>query len=154
MTPSRIPMPRLEHAGAKLYYAALFLCPPAFRREFSAEMAQDVDEAIGDVEAEGGPHEMLAFWTEIAADFVKTAVRQWLRTGLPILIPCSLIAAVAAVSLASRALAPGRVAVPAPAADRDLLTMIVLTGVVLVVIAATIFFTFWFTRPLLQRHRR
>ena len=35
--------PRLNGLGARLYYAALFLCPPGFRREFSTEMARDVE---------------------------------------------------------------------------------------------------------------
>ena len=34
------------------------------------------------------------------------------------------------------------------------MTLMLLTGVVLLVIVATILFTFWFSRPLFRRHRR
>jgi len=44
--------------------------------------------------------------------------------------------------------------VPPAAADRDLLTLLILTGVVLTVIVATIVFTFWFSRPLPRRRTR
>jgi len=146
-------MPRLRHRGARLYYAALFTCPPAFRREFASEMAQDVDDAIEDASVEGN-FERLAFWTQIARDLAQTIVVQWFRTGLPILLPCSAISAVVALTLASQMLARQPLTVPAASADRDLMTLILLTGVVLGVIVSTIFFTFWFSRPLLRRHRR
>jgi hypothetical protein len=47
-----------------------------------------------------------------------------------------------------------QLASPAVAADRDMMALICLVGTVLVVITATIVFTFWFSRPLLQPHRR
>jgi hypothetical protein len=146
--------PRLRHAAAKAYYAATFLCPPAFRREFSAEMAQDVDEAIEETRLEGQPHALVALWSEIASDLARTVALQWLRTGLPILLPCALLSAVVATTVAAQVLRHDGLALPAAAADRDLMTLIVLTGVVLLVIVSTILFTFWFSRPLLRRHRR
>ena len=45
-------------------------------------------------------------------------------------------------------------AVPATAHDRDLMTLVLLTCVVLLVIVTTILFTFWFSRPVFRRHRR
>jgi hypothetical protein len=44
--------------------------------------------------------------------------------------------------------------VPASAHDRDLMTLLLLTGTVLLVIVATIVFTFWFARPVARRRRR
>ena len=62
--------------------------------------------------------------------------------------------ALVAASVAANVVPHPPFAVPAAPADRDLMTLILLTGVVLLVIVATILFTFWFSRPLLQRHRR
>jgi hypothetical protein len=45
-------------------------------------------------------------------------------------------------------------AVPASAQDRDLMTLLLLVGTVLLVIVATIVFTFWFARPVARRRRR
>jgi hypothetical protein len=146
--------PRLRSIGAKVYYLALFLCPPAFRREFSAEMARDVDEAIAETWREGRRLERVALWCRIGTDLARTVFTQWLRTGLPILIPCSALAMTIALGLTARILGHGRLTVPVAPADRDLMTLIVLTGVVLIVVLATILFTFWFSRPLLRRQRR
>jgi hypothetical protein len=154
MMPAEVAMPRLKHAGARVYYAALFLCPTRFRREFSSEMARDLDAAIEEARLGGRRQEMVALWTAIGIDLARTVLVQWHRTGLPILIPCCLIAALTAVRVASQLAAHTALAVPAAAADRDLMTIIIMTGVVLLVIVATILFTFWFSRPLLQRHRR
>jgi hypothetical protein len=154
MTSVTSAMPRIKHRGARLYHAMLFMCPPAFRREFASEMAQDVDAALDELPLDVNRTARLAFWTQIGADLARTIARQWLRTGLPILLPCSAIGATAALSLAARMPGHHPLMVPVSAADRDLMTLILLTGVVLVVIVSTIFFTFWFSRPLLRRHRR
>lgn len=146
--------PRLRHTAAKAYYAATFLCPPAFRREFSAEMAQDVDDAIEETRLDERPNAVVALWSEIGADLARTVALQWLRTGLPILLPCALFSAVVVTTVAAQVLRYDGLAMPSAAADRDLITLIVLTGVVLLVIVSTILFTFWFSRPLLRRQRR
>jgi hypothetical protein len=150
----KAPMPRLEYVGARLYSAALFLYPPRFRREFSSEMARDFAEATEEARQAGRWTEPLALWTRIAADLAKTAAIQWLRTGLPSLFLCSIAGAMVAASVAASVLARQPVVVPVAAADRDVMALILLVGAVLLVVAATIFFTFWFSRPLLQRHRR
>ena len=145
-------MPRLKGVGARVYYAALFLCPPAFRRKFSAEMARDVDDAAEDMRSAGGAAALL-LWIGIAADLAATVVVQWLRTGWPVLAACSLAGAIAATRVAANMLWHEPLPVPASADDRDLMTLMLLTGTVLAVIVATIVFTFWFAKPL-RRHRR
>jgi hypothetical protein len=152
--PVRTVPPRVAAIGARLYAAALFLYPPAFRREFSSEMARDFSEATEDTRQAGRRSELLALWARVGADLASTIVVQWLRTGLPILIVCSIAGAVVAASVAANVLPRPPFTVPAATADRDLMTLILLTGVVLLVIVATILFTFWFSRPLLRRHRR
>jgi hypothetical protein len=116
-------------------------------------MAQDVDDALQDLRLESDP-DLLAFWMQIGRDLVQTIVGQWFRTGLPLLLPSSALGAIVVSIAAVQALARRPLIVPAAPADRDLMTLIVLTGVVLGVIVSTIFFTFWFSQPLLRRHRR
>jgi hypothetical protein len=146
--------PRVAAVGARLYAAALFLYPPAFRREFSSEMARDFSEATEDTRQAGRRSELLALWARVGADLASTIVVQWIRTGLPVLVVCSIAGAVVAASVAANVLPRTPFTVPAATADRDLMTLILLTGVVLLVIVATILFTFWFSRPLFRRHRR
>ena len=145
--------PRLRGVGARVYYAALFLCPPAFRREFSTEMARDVDDAAEDMRSAGGAAALM-LWIGIAADLAATVVVQWLRSGWPVLATCSIAGAIAATRVAASMLWHEPLPVPASAHDRDLMTLMLLTGTVLAVIVATIVFTFWFLRPLVRRHRR
>ena len=145
--------PRPRGIGARVYGAALLLCPPAFRREFSTEMARDVDDASADMQSAGGAAALL-LWIGIAADLAATVVVQWLRTGWPVLAACSLAGAIAATRVAANMLWHEPLPVPASAHDRDLMTLLLLTGTVLLVIVATIVFTFWFARPVARRRRR
>ena len=146
-------VPRARGIGARVYSMALFLCPPAFRREFSTEMARDVDDAAEDMRSGGGAA-VLLLWLGIAADLAATVVVQWLRTGWPVLAACSLAGAIAATRVAANMLLHEPLPVPANAHDRDLLTLLLLTGTVLLVIVATIVFTFWFAGPVARRRHR
>jgi hypothetical protein len=145
--------PRFRGIGARVYYAALFLCPPAFRREFSSEMARDVDDAAEDMRSAGGAAALM-LWIGIAADLASTVVVQWLRTGWPVLATCSIAGAIAATRVAASMLPHEPLPVPASVHDRDLMTLMLLTGTVLLVIVSTIVFTFWFSRPTPRRRRR
>jgi len=138
----------------RIYQAALWLYPAAFRREFSSEMTRDVHDAIDETRREGRRRDLLALWACVAADLARTIVVQWLRTGLPVLLLCSAAGAIAAASVAANVLPRAVLAVPSAAHDRDVMTLILLTIVVLLVIVATILFTFWFSRPMFRRHRR
>lgn len=136
---------------SKVYRAALYLYPATFRREFSSEMTRDFHEAMQEA---GQGRDRLMLWAGIGADLARTIVAQWLRTGLPVLLLCSTAAALAAASVAANVLPHTPFDVPATAHDRDVLTLVLLTCVVLLVIVATILFTFWFSRPMFRRHRR
>lgn len=70
------------------------------------------------------------------------------------LLLCSTAAALAAATIAASVLPRAPFDVPASAHDRDVMTLILLTCAVLLVIVATILFTFWFSRPMFRRHRR
>jgi hypothetical protein len=137
-----------------MYRAALLLYPPAFRREFSSEMARDFDQATEETRLGGRRGDLLALWTTTATDLARTLIVQWLRTGFPVLVFCSAAGTIAAASVARNVLLREPFPVPAAAADRDMLTLLILTSAVLLVIAATIVFTFWFSRPIHRRHRR
>jgi hypothetical protein len=137
--------------ASKLYRAALYLYPATFRREFSEEMTRDFHQAMQEW---GHGRARLTLWAGIGADLARTIVVQWLRTGLPVLLLCSTAAALAAASVAANALPHTPFDVPASAHDRDLIALVLLTCVVLLVIGATILFTFWFSRPMVRRHRR
>lgn len=135
----------------KVYRAALYLYPAAFRREFSSEMTRDFREATQEA---AHRRDRLALWAGIGVDLASTIVVQWLRTGLPVLLLCSTVAALAAATVAANVLPRTPFDVPATPHDRDVMTLVMLTGVVLLVIVATILFTFWFSRPMFRRHRR
>jgi hypothetical protein len=77
---------------SKVYRAALYLYPATFRREFSTEMTRDVHEAMQEV---GHGRDRLMLWAGIGADFARTIVVQWLRTGLPVLLLSSAAGALA-----------------------------------------------------------
>ena len=145
--------PRLRGIGARVYYFTLFLCPPAFRREFSTEMARDVDDATADMQSAGGAAALL-LWIGIVAYLAVTVAVQWLRSGWPVLVSCSIAGAIAATRVAANMLLREPLPVPASAHDRDLMTLLLLTGTVLLVIVATIVFTFWFARPVGRQRRR
>ena len=145
--------PRPRGIGARIYGAALFLCPPAFRREFSTEMTRDVDDAAEDMRSAGGAASLM-LWIGITIDLASTVVVQWLRSGWPVLAACSIAGAIAATRVAANMLLHEPLPVPASAHDRDLMTLMLLTGTVLLVIVSTIVFTFWFSRPLPRRRPR
>jgi len=145
--------PHLSCVGARVYYAALFLCPPAFRREFSAEMVRDVDDAAAEMRGDRAVAALI-LWTGIATDLAGTVLVQWLRTGWPLLVACSIAGATAATRLAANMLLHEPLPAPTTAHDRDLMTLMLLTATVLLLIVATILFTFWISRPMFRRHRR
>lgn len=146
--------PQLRSKVAKLYFAALVLCPPAFRREFSMEMALDLEEAIEDAKLVGRRRELLALCAIVGTDLVKTLLLQWLRTGVPALFFFWTIGAIGAARLAGHVLPRDLFPVPAATAEREFVALTLLIGGVLFVVFATILFSFWFSGPLLRRHRR
>jgi methylglyoxal synthase len=116
-------------------------------------MARDVDDAAADIRS-AGAFAALVLWAGIAADLAVTVLVQWLRTGWPVLAASSIGGAIAATRVAANMRLREPLPVPASAHDRDMMTLMLLTGTVLLVIVATILFTFWFSRPMFRRHRR
>jgi hypothetical protein len=146
-------MPTTAPLDSRLYQAALFLYPPAFRREFSSEMVRDFNEARAETEQRGHRRSLWAFRADMSADLVSTVVVQWIRTGWPVIVLLSMIVPVTAASALARLWQRTHVVLPHGSSDADVTALVLLTAIVLLVIAATIILTLWFTRPLLY-HRR
>jgi hypothetical protein len=139
---------------SRLYHAALFLYPPAFRREFSSEMILDFNEARDETQQAGDGRGLWAFRADISADLVSTVVLQWMRTGWPVIVLLSMIVPLTAASALATLWKRTHIVLPHGSPDADVITLVLMVVVVLLVIAATIIFNHWFTRPLLNRHRR
>ena len=132
-------------SAARLYRAALRLCPPEFRREHGEEMALDFDEARGEASASGS-----AVWTLGAAmgvDLGRTIVVQWWRTGLPIIGIvagcCSLLLAAGVASVARRVTMRIRTDVD----TSEMVGLVLLIAVAVMVIVTTIVFNLCLYRP-------
>jgi hypothetical protein len=138
----------------RLYRAALRLCPPAFQRDFSEEIVRVFDEAREErllTRPEGG---LWGFRVQMIVDLARTIVGQWLRTEWPYVAVLSILLPLTAASAVLRLWSRLPFVVPRGTADADVLMLELLAAVVFLVVAATIVFTLWFTRPLLYRRRR
>ena len=90
----------------------------------------------------------------MSADLARTIVRQWLRTGWPFIVAASILYPLASASALASLWRRTPFVLPRGTADADVMVLALLAAIVLVVIAATIILTLWFTRPLLHRHHR
>src|SRR5688500_1438812 len=131
---------------ARLYRAALRLCPPEFRREHGDEMAADFDEARGEVSASRAS----AVWAlriVMGVDVGRTIVVQWLRTGLPVIGivagGCSLLLAAAVASVARRV----TMRIRADVDTSEMVGLVLLIAVAVMVIVTTIVFNLCLYRP-------
>jgi hypothetical protein len=131
---------------ARLYRAALQLCPGEFRREHGREMAWDFDEARSELVSAGAR----AVWTLrllMGLDLARTIVVQWLRTGLPaiacIAFGCSLVASAGLAAVVRRL----TFRLPTDGIDAEGVSMVLLAAVVVLVIVVTIVFNMWVHRP-------
>jgi hypothetical protein len=139
--------------GAKAYRAALQLYPPAFRREFGCEMLHDFSDARRDARDHSGRRGHASFWLVIATDLLMTIPVEWCRTGLPLLVIAAAAPGAMFLGLLARVNRRPFLVVPERAADREVLTLLVLVTVLLFLILATMMFTLWFARPRLSRRR-
>ena len=138
-----------EHSpsfDARLYRAALHLCPGEFRGEHSDEMACDFDEARGEVASAGAR----AVWTlrlVMGVDLARTIVVQWLRTGLPaigcVALLCPLVVAAGLASAVRRL----TFRIPVDGVDAESVGVALLGVVAVMVIVVTIVFNLWVHRP-------
>jgi hypothetical protein len=141
-----------QSLDARLYRAALRLCPGEFRRDHAGEMACDFEDARGEA-AGGGARALWTLRAVLGVDLVRTMVVQWLRTGLPA-IGC-VAALVTFTTAAGVAAFVRRITVRASTAvvDEEAVAFILLSAVALMVIVATIVFNLWVHRSRLVRRR-
>jgi hypothetical protein len=144
-------MPRSLAAGAWIYRAALMFYPPGFRSEFGAEMARDFDEASRDAWHDQRWKGLGGLWIHTSADFAKTMLMQWLRSGLPAIALASAAFAVLSVGATAQLLPRADLPTPATQLERDQLVLLLLVVVVLTIVAAVLVFNLWFSRALQRR---
>jgi hypothetical protein len=137
-----------------VYETLLRLYPPAFRREFASDMAQDFDDASREAWANDGWRGLLSLWLFTSADLVRSVPIQWLRSGALI---------VGALALASATGCAAAVAILAPrvtyrmrfiGVQGDELLLVIVATTLVVLIATTIIFSWLFVRPALNRRAR
>lgn len=146
-------MPRALTASERIYRLLIRLYPSSFRREFGHEMTLDFDEAGREAWNDRRWEGLITFWGRMSADIAVTVAIQWMRTGLPAIALVSVVVAMGVTGAAAQIVPRGPMGSTLTPDERDLAMIILLIGVVLSVIAATILFTVWFTRPLTRRRR-
>lgn len=137
---------------ARLYRAALRLCPPGFRREYADDMVRDLAEARGEASAMGQG----ALWRLrllMAIDLVRTFGVQWGRTGLPAIALMSLVLPLALAEGLANVARRATFDMQPDAADAEIIGVLLLTVVSVFLIAMTIALTLWVWRPF-RRGRR
>lgn len=139
-----------DRAAIGVYRAALYLYPPAFRRDFGPDMLLDFDEASREGWSTGGWEAIVALWCRVGFDLAMTVVVEWLRDGhAAIVVLSAVVSAVifeASFSTIVRALARFTVFAPSRPTDRDVLLLLLLVMSVLLIVAAALLFSLWFTR--------
>jgi hypothetical protein len=137
----------------RAYRLAVWLCPPAFRRRFADELRHDFADGLGEAARTGRRREVAAFLARSIADLLATAALQWLRTGGVVAGVVGLVGAGMTVTVAARlASSPPWTRHVAPQ-DEELMTLMLIAGVVLFVVVATIFLTQYLLWPRLRRGR-
>jgi hypothetical protein len=144
-------IPRNLPIDARIYRAFLYLYPPQFRREFAEEMARDFNEATSEAQAARGG--LVTFRARICADFLKTVLFQWARTGLPAIALVAAIVPLYTVTLLARLSQSTPVSIPTEP-DAEMLAIVLLVTVVLLIVVSTILMTVLFVHPRLKRRAR
>jgi hypothetical protein len=131
---------------ARLYRAALRLCPGEFRRDHGDEMACDFEDARREAMA-AGARAVWVFRLLVAADLARTLVVQWLRTGLPIIGAAALLTTLLLASAVASAARFVSVRMRVERLPSDAVGVVLLSAVAVMVIVATIVFNHWVHRP-------
>src|SRR5262245_47773103 len=105
----------------RLYRAVMYLYPPRFRREFTAQMAMDFEEERG----ESG-RALPALWWQHGVDVAGSLVIQWLRTGLPVVIVMAITWPIVILSAIARYWRPMFFQLPPRSQDEEVLGLVML----------------------------
>ena len=144
----------VDQFGVTLYRAGIRVCPPAFQREFGPQMLLDFEDVCGDRDLGGGTVGRWRFHARLLTDLGRTVIRQWIRTGLPVIALLSMTAASAAMTVAVNSARYIQISVPETTADPEVLAVILFTSVLVVVLLLAILFAQWAAHPRLRRPGR
>ena len=150
-----VTMPLSVPLDVRLYRAALLACPPAFRREFAAEMTRDFEEARAEAAAVGTRRAIWGVRAHMAHDLLRTAARQWMRSGWPGIVAAAILGPFAGASALASLWPTSVLELPANTPNADVLALALLIAIVFFVIASTIIFTLAFAgrrKPRCHRH--
>lgn len=135
--------------ATQVYKALVYLYPPAFRRQFSSEMACDVGDATCEAWENGGCLLVLLLWIHICRDLIRTAAVQWLRSGPSIvLFLTAMSTAICGLAIAQVVRRPLQPAALSPI-DQDKIVLLFLATMVILLAVIVILFTvcFWLLVP-------
>ena len=147
------PLRRLPVA-IRIYGAALWLCPPSFRRQYGDQMLRDFVEARADARAAGDPRAVRRFAAQMTIDLARTLVIQWIRTGAIAVAAGAMLCALSLVSALVAFVQRIQVDLPPRALEFDVLFVVLIISVIVVIIASTIIFTQWFAASIRRQPRR
>jgi len=140
--------------ATRLYRAGVWLCPPAFRRDYGGQMLQDYADARHDAAASGRPADRWRFRAQMFVDLARTISWQWVRSGIPIVALVSaavpLLLAQAITGVFSRI----RFDLPAQGADADAVALFLIATTTVMLVASTITIAVWAAKPARRRQRR
>ena len=136
----------------RLYRAALWLCPPAFRGDNADDMVHDFAAARDEARA-GGRRALWCVRLHMAIDLARTVAVQWSRTGLLLIALTALVLPLLAVEGLVRLALRARFTIPGDVDQPELLGLMILAVTSLFVIATTIALTLWASRSV-RRVRR
>lgn len=135
--------------ATQVYRALVYLYPPAFRRQFSSEMACDFRDATCEAWQDGGWLTVTLLWIHICRDLVRTVAAQWFRNGPSIVFALSAVsAAICGFAITQIVRRPFQTASLSPI-DQDKAVLLFLATMVILLVVIVILFTvcFWLLVP-------
>jgi hypothetical protein len=137
------------------YGAALWLYPPAFRREFQDELSSDFEDGRSEALAAGTARARWRFRAQLLLDLSRSLPVEWIRSGLPLVALLAAVVPMSAVYLLALGVSRVRIVLgPRALADADVIGVVLLASVCVTLIAMTIVLTLWFARPPRWQPRR
>jgi hypothetical protein len=132
-----------------VYRALAYLYPPAFRREFSSEMASDFYDATAEAWHNGGRLAVLCLWIHMCRDLVRTVAAQWFRNGPCLVFALSAAsAAICGFAIAQTVRRPLQAVTLSPIDQDKVVLLFLATLVILLAVIVTIFTVcFWLLVP-------
>jgi hypothetical protein len=129
-----------------LYRAGLACCPPAFQREYAAEMLRDFDSGRREALASARPLDIWSWRVALLLDLVRTVGVEWSRTSLPAVAIVSATLPLLLAGVGASLFRQTRFTLPTTTPDAESIGLVLLASVVVLVIAMTMLAAVWATR--------